>query len=245
MDVKGKLIASIELKCGGHSIHDIFHIKTPHIPNISSSKILSFKFLKGETIKISKQVIEAVDPQTKSITWKVIGKDLLELYNFFTAIISRDYQCTTWSFMYEKKIEEVLEPLVLLGFTIDLTRDIEGKLICSVEVKCGGHLIHDLFHTNTHHIPNICRGKINHFEIHEGGSVKVGSVVSWKYNDDGKDKIAKQLYNSFTIITSCDKQWTTWTFVYEKKTEETPEPLVLLGFALDLTKDIEGHLLKK
>ncbi|KAG5609036.1 hypothetical protein H5410_020317 [Solanum commersonii] len=145
---------------------------------------------------------------------------------------------------------------------------VKGKLICSVEVKCGGHLIHDLFHTNTHHIPNICRGKINHFEIHEGGSVKVGSVVSWKYNDDGKDKIAKQvidavdpqkksitwkviggdlleLYNSFTIITSCDKQWTTWTFVYEKKTEETPEPLVLLGFALDLTKDIEGHLLKK
>uniref|UniRef100_M1C4P6 Sn-1 protein n=1 Tax=Solanum tuberosum TaxID=4113 RepID=M1C4P6_SOLTU len=116
--------------------------------------------------------------------------------------------------------------------------------------------------------PTLCLGKINHFETHEGGSIKVGSVVSWKYDDDGKDKIAKQvidavdlqkksitwkviggdlleLYNSFTIITSCDKQWTTWTFVYEKKIEETPEPLVLLGFALDLTKDIEGHLLKK
>ncbi|MCD9561247.1 hypothetical protein HAX54_020250 [Datura stramonium] len=145
---------------------------------------------------------------------------------------------------------------------------VKGKLIVSIEVKCGGHLIHDIFHTNTHHIPNICRGKINDFEIHEGGVVKIGSIVSWKYNDDGKDKIAKQvieavdpqkksitwkviggdlleLYNSFTAITSCDHQWTTWTFVYEKKTEETPEPLVLLGFAVDLTKDIEGHLLKK
>ncbi|KAF3644611.1 putative pectinesterase/pectinesterase inhibitor 17-like [Capsicum annuum] len=146
---------------------------------------------------------------------------------------------------------------------------VKGKLIGSVEVKCGGHLVHDIFHTNTHQIPNICRGKIKHFEIHEGGTIKAGSVVSWKYNDDGKDKIAKQvieavdpqkksitwkvvggdlleLYNSFTTIISCDHQWATWTFVYEKKTEETPEPLVLLGFALDLIKDIEGHhLLKK
>ncbi|KAK6790718.1 hypothetical protein RDI58_009799 [Solanum bulbocastanum] len=60
--------------------------------------------------KISKQVIE-----TKSITWKVVGRDMLELYNFFTAIISL--------------VEEVPEPLVLLGFIIDLTRDIEGHLL--------------------------------------------------------------------------------------------------------------------
>ncbi|CAN4124952.1 unnamed protein product [Withania somnifera] len=144
----------------------------------------------------------------------------------------------------------------------------KGNLIASIEVKCGGHLFHDIFHTDTHHIPNICPGKINHFEIHEGGTIKVGSIVSWKYNDDGKDKILKQviesvdpqkksitwkviggdlleLYNSFTSITSFDHQWATWTFVYEKKTEETPEPLDLLGFLLDVTRDIEGHLLKK
>ncbi|XP_060185439.1 kirola-like [Lycium barbarum] len=144
---------------------------------------------------------------------------------------------------------------------------VKGKLIGSVEVKCGGHLVHDIFHSKTHHIPNICPGKINHFEIQEGENIKIGSVVSWKYNDDGKDKTCKQvieavdpqtktvtwkviggdlleLYNSFTIITSCDHQWTTWTFVYEKKTEDIPEPLVLLGFVLHVTKDIEGHLLK-
>ncbi|KAM3339240.1 kirola [Capsicum galapagoense] len=137
---------------------------------------------------------------------------------------------------------------------------VKGKLIGSIEVKCGGHLVHDIFHNYTHHIPNICRGKFNHFKIHEGGAIKVGSVVGWKYNDgDGKEKNLKQvieavdsqnksiswkvigadlleLYNSFTTIASCDHQWTTWTFVYEKKTEETPEPLVLLGIALDLTK---------
>ncbi|KAK4373353.1 hypothetical protein RND71_008740 [Anisodus tanguticus] len=144
---------------------------------------------------------------------------------------------------------------------------VKGKLIASVEVKCGGHSVHDIFHTNTHHIANISPSKVQHFEIHEGETIKAGSIVSWKYNDDGKDKISKQLieavdletksitwkviggdllelYNSFTIITSCDHHWTTWTFVYEKKTEDIPEPLAFLGFALHVTKEIEGHLLK-
>ncbi|KAG5608353.1 hypothetical protein H5410_019634 [Solanum commersonii] len=49
---------------------------------------------------------------------------------------------------------------------------------------------------------------------------------------DGKDKIVN------------DQQWNTWTFLYEKKIEETLEPLGLLGFVIDLTKDLEGHLLK-
>ncbi|OIT06842.1 PREDICTED: kirola-like [Nicotiana attenuata] len=107
--------------------------------------------------------------------------------------------------------------------------------------------------TNTHHIANINPGKIHKVDIDEGEIVKVGSIVSWKYNDDGKDKICKQvievmdhkkksikwkvfggdlleLYNSFTLISSHDHQWTTWTFMYEKKTEDTPEPLRFLGF---------------
>ncbi|XP_055802135.1 kirola-like [Solanum dulcamara] len=144
---------------------------------------------------------------------------------------------------------------------------VKGKLIGSIEVKCGGYSIHDIFHMRTHHIPNITPSKILSFEFHQGETIKVGSVVCWKYNDDGKDKIAKQvieaidpqtksitwkiiggdlleLYDSFTIITSCDDQWITWTFLYEKKTEEIPEPLVLLGFVIGMTKDIESHLIK-
>ncbi|XP_016452954.1 kirola-like [Nicotiana tabacum] len=145
---------------------------------------------------------------------------------------------------------------------------VKGKLIASLEVKSGGHSVQDIFHVNTHHIPNISPSKINHFEIHEGQIIKVGSIVSWKYNEDGKEKIVKEvieafdhqkksitwkviegdlleLYNYFTIITSSEDQWTTWTLVYEKKTEDTPEPLDFLGVVLDLTKDIDAHLLKK
>ncbi|XP_055801570.1 kirola-like [Solanum dulcamara] len=119
MGVKGKLIGSVEVKCGGHLVHDIFHTNTHHIPNICRD---------GKD-KIAKQLIDAVDPQKKSITWRVIGGDLLELYNSFTTIISSDHQWTTWTFVYEKKTEETPEPLVLLGFALDLIKDIEGHLL--------------------------------------------------------------------------------------------------------------------
>lgn len=80
---------------------------------------------------------------------------------------------------------------------------VKGKLIGSVEVKCGGHLVHDIFHNYTHHIPNICRGKINHFEIHEGGAIKVGSVVGWKYNDGGNKHFpTSSLFIYMFVITS-------------------------------------------
>lgn len=59
---------------------------------------------------------------------------------------------------------------------------LKGKLMASIEMKCGVHLIHDIFHTNAHHIPTISRA-FNRFEIHEGEIIKFGSIISWNYND--------------------------------------------------------------
>ncbi|XP_015072220.1 kirola-like [Solanum pennellii] len=145
---------------------------------------------------------------------------------------------------------------------------VKGKLTASIEVKCGGHLIHDLFHSNTHHVPNISPSKVNRFEIHQGGIIKVGSIVSWKYYTDGKEKFAKEviesidphnksitwkviegdvldLYNSFKVITSSEHEWTTLTFVYEKKNEDILKPLTVFGVWIDVIKEIDGHLFKK
>ncbi|KAK6790712.1 hypothetical protein RDI58_009793 [Solanum bulbocastanum] len=145
---------------------------------------------------------------------------------------------------------------------------LKGKLIASLEVRGGGHSIFDIYHTNTHHVSNISPSIVNHFEIHEGEVVKDGSIVSWNYNEDGQKKIVKQvieaidpheklikwkviegdileLYSFFTIVTSCEHEWTTWSFEYEKKFEDTPEPLNFLGLILDVTKHIDDHLLKQ
>ncbi|PHT81436.1 hypothetical protein T459_14451 [Capsicum annuum] len=61
-----------------------------------------------------------------------------------------------------------------------------------MEVKCGEHLFHVIFHTNTHHAPNISPNNVKHFEIHEDETLKISSIVSWKYMEDGK-KIATEM----------------------------------------------------
>ncbi|XP_055801557.1 kirola-like [Solanum dulcamara] len=145
---------------------------------------------------------------------------------------------------------------------------VKGKLIASMEVKCGGHSIHDFFHTNTHQIANISPTFINRYEVHEGEIGKVGRVVNMKYNEAGQEKTVKcvieaidrynksisrkviagdllEFYSSLTLVSSCEQQWITWTLEYEKKIEDNPEPLNFLGFVLNVTKDVESHLLKK
>ncbi|XP_049369385.1 kirola-like, partial [Solanum verrucosum] len=142
---------------------------------------------------------------------------------------------------------------------------LKGKLIASMEVKCGGHLINDIIHTNTHQAANISP-TINHFEVHEGEIGKVGTIINMKYKEDGQEKTMKyeieaidrykksitrkviggdllDFYGSFTFVSSCEQQWITWTFEYEKKIENNPAPLNFLGFILDVTNNIEGHFL--
>ncbi|WMV09390.1 hypothetical protein MTR67_002775 [Solanum verrucosum] len=75
-----------------------------------------------------KHLVEDVDPHKKSITWKLIEGDLLESYNYFNAITSCDYQWTTWTIEYEKKTEDTPEPLIHLGFILDLTKNVDAHL---------------------------------------------------------------------------------------------------------------------
>ncbi|WMV22933.1 hypothetical protein MTR67_016318 [Solanum verrucosum] len=86
---------------------------------------------------------------------------------------------------------------------------VQGKLIVSLEVKCGGHSVHDINNTNSHHLPNISPSRVKHFEIHEGEKGKIGSIASWKYYEDGKEMFAK------TVIEAIDpqKNSTTWNAI--------------------------------
>ncbi|KAG5568839.1 hypothetical protein H5410_064146 [Solanum commersonii] len=129
---------------------------------------------------------------------------------------------------------------------------VKGKLIASIEVKCGGHLIHDTLHSNTHHIPNISPSKVNHFQIHGDGKEKFAKEVIESIDPRNKSITWKviegdvlDLYDSFKVITTSEHEWTTLIFVYEKKNEDTPESLALFGVWINVIKEIDGHLLKK
>jgi len=79
--------------------------------------------------KFIKQVIEAIDPYKKSICWKAIEGDVLEMYSSFTIITSHEPQWTIWTFDYEKKTEDIPEPLSFLGHILDVIKDMEGHLL--------------------------------------------------------------------------------------------------------------------
>ncbi|KAG5629781.1 hypothetical protein H5410_001498 [Solanum commersonii] len=200
MGVKGKLIASMEVTCGGHSIHDLWHTNTHQLAKISPT-INRFEVHEGEignvgTVlnmtynddgqeKTVKYEIEAIDRYKKSISRKVIDGDLLEFYNN-------------------------PEPLNFLGFILNATKDIEDGKEKSVQYEIEAI--------------DRCKKSISRKVI--GGDLL-------------------DFYSFFTFVSSCEQQWITWTFEYEKKIEDNPEPLNFLGFILNATKDIEGHFIKK
>ncbi|PHT81395.1 hypothetical protein T459_14410 [Capsicum annuum] len=79
--------------------------------------------------KFIKQVIEVVDSEKKSITWKVIEGNVLELYNSFIIVTSSEHQWTTLTFVYEKKTENTPEPLIDFGSFLDAIKDMEAQLL--------------------------------------------------------------------------------------------------------------------
>lgn len=50
-----------------------------------------------------------------------------------------------------------------------------------------------------------------------------------------------ELYKGLSTTLDAEENWITWTFEYEKQNEDIPEPLILLGIAIDLIKDIDSH----
>ena len=79
--------------------------------------------------KTAKDIIEAIDAETKSVTFKVVEGDLMELYKTFIAVVHVDTKgesnLVTWTFHYEKLNENVEEPNTLMDFCIAVTKDIE------------------------------------------------------------------------------------------------------------------------
>ncbi|XP_059655382.1 kirola-like [Cornus florida] len=146
-----------------------------------------------------------------------------------------------------------------------------GKLVTQTEIKSDGDLFHDMFR-KPHRIYNICPDKVKAVDLHEGDWGTVGSVISWKYVHDGKEKTAKEiieavddekksvtfkviegdlteLYKSFIFIVHVDamgeSNLVTWTLEYEKLNENVPDPTTIMDFLVIMTKDIETYHLQK
>ncbi|CAL5338925.1 unnamed protein product [Camellia sinensis] len=146
-----------------------------------------------------------------------------------------------------------------------------GKLVRQVEIMSDGDVFHELFRDKPHHISTMSAGNIHGVDLHEGDWGHVGSVISWNYTHDGKKKVGKEvveaideenksvtfkviegdlteLYKAFKVTVHVDTKGennlVTWTFEYEKKSENVEDPNTWMDLIINVTKDIETHHLK-
>ncbi|MGI4370303.1 MLP family protein, partial [Klebsiella pneumoniae] len=91
--------------------------------------VISWNYTIDGKEKTAKDIIEAIDEETKSVTFKVVEGDLMELYKTFIIVVHVDTKgennLVTWTFHYEKQKEDVEEPNTLMDFCIEVTKDIE------------------------------------------------------------------------------------------------------------------------
>lgn len=86
-------------------------------------------FVDGKDM-FGKEIIEVIDEEKKSITFKVIEGNVLEIYKNFKLTCHVDTEgvdhLVTWTFEYEKMHEDVEDPHTLMDVIVGITKDIES-----------------------------------------------------------------------------------------------------------------------
>ncbi|TJW23203.1 hypothetical protein E7L52_22440, partial [Bacillus paralicheniformis] len=91
--------------------------------------VIFWNYFHDGKAKVAKEVIEAIDEEKKSVCFKVVEGDLLELYKSFFLTVHVDTKgeenLVTWTLTYEKVNETVEDPNTLMEFCLKVTKDIE------------------------------------------------------------------------------------------------------------------------
>ncbi|KAL9148773.1 hypothetical protein ABFS82_12G065300 [Erythranthe guttata] len=137
MGLKGKLVSQIDIKSEGDVFHEIFSEKQHHV-SFPDSELRFTRRPMGLSYgkeRVAKEIIEAIDEEKKSVTYKVIEGDLMELYKTFKLTVhvdtSGDDNLVTWTFEYEKLNEDISDPHTLMDFCLAMTKDIGDVCNCT------------------------------------------------------------------------------------------------------------------
>ncbi|KAL1189911.1 MLP-like protein 34 [Cardamine amara subsp. amara] len=149
-----------------------------------------------------------------------------------------------------------------------------GKLETEVEIKASAGKFHHMFTGRPHHVSNASPGNIQGCDLHEGDWGKVGSIIFWNYVHDGEEKVAKERieavnpeknlitfrvidgdlmkeYKSFLLTIQVTPKHggqgsiVHWHLEYEKINDEVAHPETLLQFCVEVSKEIDEHLLSE
>ncbi|XP_050232663.1 MLP-like protein 28 [Mercurialis annua] len=149
MALVGKVEGEVEIKAPAHLFHEVFSCRPHHVNIMSSDKVQGCDLHEGEwgkhgsvicwnythdgVAKVAKQIIENMDDENFSITFKMIEGDLLDEYKEFRLISKATPKegggtLVRWTFIYEKLHEGIPDPHSLLDFLLHLSKDICSHL---------------------------------------------------------------------------------------------------------------------
>ncbi|KAL8463656.1 hypothetical protein ACS0TY_033567 [Phlomoides rotata] len=123
MGIDVKLVSQIAIKSDGDVFHEIFRERPHHLSSMSPAhvqncdlhhgqwgtvgSIVYFSYFHDGKDRVAKEIIEAIDEENKSVTYKVVEGDLLEVYKTFKIIVHVDTNnLVTWTMEYEKERQE-------------------------------------------------------------------------------------------------------------------------------------------
>ncbi|KAK8548829.1 hypothetical protein V6N12_061733 [Hibiscus sabdariffa] len=142
-----KLEADVEIKATPEQFHDMYTSKPHHVHHTcgdkvqgcellegewgKASSIITWRYVHGGKDRVSKQVIEAIDHEKNSITFRVIEGDVLKEYKSFVTTLQASPRSdgsggsvVHWSLEYEKLHHEIDHPETLLQLLQDVSDEI-------------------------------------------------------------------------------------------------------------------------
>ncbi|KAK1416056.1 hypothetical protein QVD17_31844 [Tagetes erecta] len=149
---------------------------------------------------------------------------------------------------------------------------LNGTLAKQVNIKLPANVLFDVYRYRLHHISQMSPDNVTSVDLLNGEWGTVGSVIVWNIIHDGKLIKAKEVIESideknktacFKLIggdimeaykkflltirveTQEEESVMTWTFDYEKVTENIEDPHNLMELCLKCSKDIETYHLPK
>ncbi|XP_024197323.1 MLP-like protein 28 [Rosa chinensis] len=129
----GKQEVDIEIKAPAERFFEFITPKTHMLSNTSPDKVVSCELLEDGNARAGKELLEAVDIERNSVTYRVIDGYLLQYYKSF----KRSCEATTkgkgeeegtrvhWTLEYEKLHDKVPEPHTKLQLILDLVKDFD------------------------------------------------------------------------------------------------------------------------
>ncbi|CAH8337437.1 unnamed protein product [Eruca vesicaria subsp. sativa] len=131
----GTLQTEVEIKASAEQFHDMITGRLHHVPKACPGKIQGCDLHEDGEEKVSKERVEAVEPERNLITYRVLEGDLMKEYKSFVTTIQVTPKhggpgsIVHLHLEYEKISEEVAHPETLLQFCVELSKEIDEHLL--------------------------------------------------------------------------------------------------------------------